>query len=264
MNHSARFVVLTEDGGASGWKPVEILVRAICDQLVRGIRWSKVEVLPRQDAGGTVLKAIAANRWKGADGTSHSLRVQLARYIADKLLVSDGAPRFVFFHVDADRTWSQGGPSGCENATKFEALVRTPVRTHLAFALQRRERIGELDALMARLHLVVPCYSIEAWLYQSVEVARARCLSRTCRGAHGATFDEWARDRTALDELSQPKDASDDRGVRLHCLKDADKEVLANAFPAGTVRAVGRSFSAAVDAVGDDGALLNALVATGS
>jgi hypothetical protein len=48
VNAAARFVVLTEDSGASGWKPVVTLVRAICDQLVRGVRWDHIDVSPRE------------------------------------------------------------------------------------------------------------------------------------------------------------------------------------------------------------------------
>lgn len=263
MNAAARFVVLTEDSGASGWKPVVTLVRAICDQLVRGVRWNHIDVSPRDDADAQTLRALAGNQWKGGNGTAHGLRVQLARYIADKLLVREGPARFVFFHVDADRVWSAGDPQDSENATKFDRLVRTPVRAILLGALAKHGRSGELDALMARLHLVVPSYSFEAWLYQSTARAAELCVSRRCRGAHVATYQRWSADRTLLDELSQPKDAKDEQGADLHCLGDADKDALAQAFPAREVRAAQRSFARAVDAVGEDGALLNALIATG-
>jgi hypothetical protein len=263
VNAAARFVVLTEDSGASGWKPVVSLVRAICDQLVVGVRWDHIDVSPRDDADAQTLRALAGNQWKGSNGTAHGLRVRLAQYIANKLLVREGNARFVFFHVDADRVWSAGDPHDSENATKFERLVRTPVRVILLGALAKRGRSGELDALMARLHLVVPSYSIEAWLYQSTARAAELCESRRCRGAHVAIFQRWATDRTLLDDLSQPKDAKDERGTDLHCLGDADKDALAQAFPAREVRAAQRSFARAVEAVGEDGALLHALIATG-
>lgn len=261
---AARFVVLTEDGGASGWRPVVRMVRAICDQLITGVRWDRVEVIPRDDANAETLHAIGGNRWKAGDGTGHGLRVALARYIADKLLVRDAPPRFVFVHVDADRVWSDGDPRTSENATKFERLIETPVRATLGPALQRLGRAHELDALMDRLHLVVPCYSIEAWLYQSTVRAEELCHARSCRGAHASRYAAWALDRTLLDELSMPKDARDARGARLHCLDDGDKDALAMTFPATEVRAAGRSFARAVDVVGEDGALLHALIATGA
>lgn len=264
MTFAASIVVLTEDSGASGWKPVVTLVRALCDQLIARISWERVEVLPRADAGEAALRAIAANRWKGGDGSAHGLRVQLTRYIADKLIARDGTPRFVFFHVDADRTWSEGGAAASENIAKFRRLIEPAVRVHLSAALQRSGRAGDLDALMSRLHLVVPCTCIEAWLYQSTSEATAICMERTCRGAHVTQYEAWARDRALLDDLPTLKRLTDARGVAVHCLEDRDKERLARAFPAREVRAIKRSFASAVAEVGEDGALLHALIATGA
>jgi hypothetical protein len=250
-------VVLTEDGGASGWAPVVTLVRALCNRLITGVRWQSVNVLPQADASADVLRAVAANRWKGTDGYGHNLRVQLTRYLASQLLAAPGAPRFVFFHVDADRRWADGGPEASENVAKFHKLIVHGVRMQLLAALTQRDRAGEIDALMARLHLVAPCWSIESWLYQGANRAASLCQARSCAGAHVEQYEEWAASRTKLDDLEHPKDRRD-----LHCLNDADKTTLADAFPAHDVHAAGRSFAYAVDAAANDGALLNALIAT--
>lgn len=255
MSDAVTLVVLTEDAGTSGWAPVVACVRAVCDTLIGGIDWTSVRVLPREDAPDDVLRAVGANRWKGTDGNAHALRVQLARYIANQLLASDGEKRFVFFHFDADQRWSDGPIAAAENSVKFEVNVRTAVAQHLRGALEKRRRSEELPSLMARLHGITPCCSIESWLYQNTLRATSLCRARACAGAHASQYDAWAADRSALDDVPGLKDRRD-----LHCLNDRDKEALSKGLPHREMRAVGRSFSATVDEVGEDGALLDALV----
>lgn len=259
MSAAGALVVLTEDAGTSGWAPVAACVRAICDQLVANIHWPRVRVLPRADASAQVLGAVGANRWKGGDGYSHSLRVQLVRYVVDKLLDRDGERRFVFFHVDADQPWSVGGLDRCEVVEKFDRLIRTPVKQQLLPALQKLGRAGELDDVMRRLHLLVPTVAIESWLYQNTAVASAACRGRPCAGAHVAHYDAWRDDRTLLDDITGLKGRRD-----LHCLDDKDKGALAQQLPAAEMRRAGRSFARAVELVGEDGALLHMLIATGA
>lgn len=259
MSASAAFVVLTEDAGGSGWAPVAVCVRAMCDLLIDGIRWRAVRFLPREDASVEVLRAVGANRWKGADGIGHTLRIQLARYIANQLLAVDGEARFVFFHLDVDRRWSDGPIARAENVAKFDSLVRHAVRQQLSAGLERAGRLRDLDALMSRLHVLTPCWSIESWLYQNTWYATTACRERPCSGAHVAQYQAWSADRRLLDEVERPKDRQE-----MHCLRDHDKEGLARGLPAGAMRSTGQSFGASVDALGEDGALLHALIATGA
>jgi hypothetical protein len=246
------FVVLTEDTGGSGWKPVVACVHAMCDRLVDHIDRRGVQTIPRQDAGDDVLHALGVKLWRGSDGRGHRSRVRLAQYIADQLLDGRGAPRFVFFHLDADLTWKQGGADESTNVRQFRDLLEPAIR----FWLNSRRAV-DLDSLMQRLHLIVPAYSIESWLYQSTARASELCRQRACGGAHVAQFEAWAADRTLLDDVHAPKDQRD-----LHCLQDADKPSLASALPVEALYAAGRSFARSVDALADDGALLNALIAT--
>lgn len=259
MTFAGTLVVLTEDSGTSGWRPVVACVRAICDQLIARIEWARIRVLPRDNAPSNALRAIGANRWKGRDAASHNDRVTLVRYIADQLLGAQGEVRFVFFHVDADRPWSAGPIEQCENAEKFDQLIRGAVRQVLRGALAKDRREGELDARMARLHLVVSAVAIESWLYQNTAVASALCQGR-CAGRHVAQYDAWCADRAQLDDLVDLKSQS----RHGHCLDDRDKAALAEALPAAAMRATGRSFSYAVDRAGEDGALLTMLIATGT
>ncbi len=258
MNPALALVVLTEDAGASGWAPVARCVRAVCDLLIANIQWERVQVIPRSETPEAVLRAVGANRWKGTDGLGHSLRIQLARYIASELLARDGEARFVFFHIDADQRWSDGPLSASENVAKFDKLVRASVRQQLSARLQQIGRARELDALMGRLHTLVPCWCIESWLYQNTQRARSLCEARGCAATHHQHYAAWAADRALLDDVASPKDRRD-----LHCLTDSDKDALANGMPAMEMRAVGRSFSSAIDEVAEDGALLHGLIATG-
>ncbi len=251
-------VVLTEDG-ASGWRPVMLCVRAICDLLVANVDWSRVRVLPREDGGRQVLDAAGAHRWDGRKAIGYNLRIELARYIANQLLAREGEARFVFFHVDADCRWSDGGPEASTNFKSFHDLMVVAVQGQLRAALQKHGRESELGALMERLHLVMPCWEIESWLYQNAERAIALCRERPCAGAHVDRYRAWAADRTLLDDVNDPKGRRE-----LHCLDDRDKGVLAEGFPAAEVRRAERSFAYVVEAAARDGALLHALIATGA
>ncbi len=249
---AAVFVVLTEDTGGSGWKPVVTCVRAMCDLLIVGVDWNGVQTIPREDAGADVLASLGVKLWRARGGLGHQSRVRLAQYIADQLLDRDDVPRFVFFHLDADLTWKQGGAEASTNVRQFRDRLEPAIR----FWLNERRAV-DVDALMQRLHLVVPAYSIESWLYQSTERASELCRARVCAGSHVAQYEAWAVDRTLLDNVAAPKDHHD-----LHCLGDADKEALATNLPAQALRVAGRSFARTVDTLAEDGALLHALIAT--
>lgn len=259
MTPALSLVVLTEDNGASGWQPVMLCVKAICDRLIDGIDWSRVNIIPRADASKAVLDAAGAHSWDGGRSIGHNRRIELARYIANQLLARDDEARFVFFHVDADRAWRDGGPEASENFKRFHGVLALAVRRQLDAALQRHGRASELDALMERLHLVMPCWEIEAWLFQHTERAVSLCHSRACAGAHAPLYRSWADDRTLLDDVPNTKDRANG-----HCLGDGDKAALANGFPAAAVRRAERSFAYAIDTIGRDGALLHALIATGA
>ncbi len=262
MTFAGTLVVLTEDSGTSGWRPVVACVRAICDQLIAHVEWARVRLLPREDAPSDALRSIGANRWKGRgrnDPAIHNDRITLVRYIANQLLGAPDDLRFVFFHVDADRPWSAGPVEQCENAEKFDLLIRGAVRQVLRGALAKNRREDELDARMARLHLVVSAVAIESWLYQNTAAASTLCRGR-CGGRHVAQYDAWRDDRAQLDELLDLKNQT----RHGHCLDDRDKAALAEALPAAEMRAAGRSFAHAVECAGDDGELLTMLIATGA
>jgi hypothetical protein len=137
--------------------------------------------------------------------------VSFRQYIASKLRRERG---FVFFHVDGDRPYRERATS--ENVRQFEAVIRRPVRIILeAVPRHRRHRATppealhskEIDRRLAKLVLLVPYYSIEAWLFQHTERAARRCPGRpTCRHGCAEKLAAWSADRTLLDEIHKPKD----------------------------------------------------------
>lgn len=259
MSFTGTLVVLTEDSGSSGWAPVVACVRAICHELIPSVAWQRVRVLPREDTPSDALRSVGANHWKGTNGAAYNDRITLVRYIANQLLGGPEDVRVVFFHVDGDRPWSAGPVEQCENAQKFDRLVRSHVRQIVDGKLRPLGRHSQVDELMMRLHLLVPTVAIESWLYQNTAAASAACRGRTCAGAHVAHYNAWRDDRTLLDDITGLKGRRD-----LHCLDDKDKGVLAQHLPATEMRRAGRSFARAVERVGEDGALLHMLIATGT
>ena len=97
------------------------------------------------------------------------------------------------------------------------------------------------QAALARLVLVMPFWSIEAWCYQNTDVAIRLCHEHHS-GADVSLFQRWQQDRTALDDVPKPKDTA--------CLRDRhNRELSSQGFPADDVYLAGTSFAAAVDAL---------------
>jgi hypothetical protein len=192
-----------------------------------------------------VKGSLRGNRWKSTRPEDHTNKLRLFRTIATHLLTPDG---FVVFHVDGDRPWSERGTS--ENATKYQDIVVKGVRNQVASHLQRVGRRDELEERMGRLFVLLPHYSIEAWLYQATEPAAQACVAAGC-GRHVLLFRSWAADRHVLDEVDRPKS--------LTCPGSDHNEQLARHFPAAAVAGVGKSFHHCVEQLGGSRPLREAL-----
>jgi hypothetical protein len=171
--------------------------------------------------------------WKSDAPRLHESRRQLCGAVASRLLLPNG---YVCFHFDADCTWEDARASTA-NLRRFNEKILVTVRAFVNAELSKVDRTSEIETTMARLVLLVPHYSIEAWLYQNVAVARAECERRNC-GKHQVLFNEWERDRSLLDEVSRPKEAT--------CFRDAINVRLAEGLPAARVRDAQKSFHASV------------------
>lgn len=199
-------LLLTEDSGRDG----DAVLRALLGRLLRRVV-DGADISPErwEPATAAARAAVQGNAWKSPRRRD---LVALRQYIAGKLSEPGG---FVFFHFDGDRPYAERATS--ENAAKFEAMIRAPVRTILEGPPpKRRERRTPAPPAVApeaverrleRLIAVVPFYSVEAWLYQNTERALEHCRANPrCRGGCAARLAAWAADRGALDEVRRPKE----------------------------------------------------------
>jgi hypothetical protein len=235
-------LVLTEDSGADGHATVTALVKKMLGLLVQGYGAHRIEWVPRTEEA---RRAMSGTAWKSNE---RGRRVDLHQIIAGKLLESNPSG-FVLFHVDGDRTWTDRASS--ENVAKLDQVTRTRVEQHVTAVLGKRDRLAEKDERMARLLPLIPFYSIESWVLQNGAEGRRLCEESGC-GRHVETFATWEKDRTLLDDVQRPKDAT--------CLRDRHNAELAGAdFPAQAVFDAGRSFAATVCRLLDCPALGEAL-----
>jgi hypothetical protein len=241
-----RILLLSEDAGKDARPTLEALVKKMMRLVDEQCR---TNVLRFEPPGEAVTVIARANLWKSTAATHRQDIVAMCRALTTKL--AEQPPGFVLFHLDGDRRWSERARS--ENPAKFRDIIARKVRDLLA-AKHRGWTDAEIDRCMARLILLVPFYSIEAWTYQNTRRARALCHAH-----HGGRdvdrFDAWERDRSSLDEIEKPKQAT--------CLADKHNRDLAeNAFPHVDAHAAGASFQAAVEKLRDCQDLRDALHAT--
>ncbi len=247
-----RVLVLTEDRSKQAHETLHKLCKAMLKLVDEHVNLDprKVEISPLPD-NDAARSAMTANRWKERRTSTETIR--LLEAIAAELRRADA---FVIFHADADRVWKDRHES--ENRAKYASLVVDKVRALLASPtrapLDRRPPplpIGgeALDAALAKLFLVSPCYSIESWLYQATERVAEQCRDHHGSESHAALIASWAADRTKLDDVWRPKDEA------LPCLGDRWNDDLAAHFPAREVYAADRSFTEAVKGLASCAAL---------
>jgi len=206
---------------------------------------NRVRLLPNKDA--QVELATRANSWKSSKTSDYSKRVALCKSIASQILEPDG---FVFFHIDADRPWADFDSS--ENVAQIGRLLLGPIRGHVARNLKVASESPKVDDKLQRLCFLIPCYSIESWLYQNIRVARSICERKHTHAIEALRFDEWESDRGALDEVVKPKENC--------CLGDCyNHELASNCFPSRDARSARKSFAATVDDLASRQALCEAL-----
>ena len=110
------------------------------------------------------------------------------------------------------------------------------------------------EAIMRRIHLVLPYWCIESWLYQNTTAGRALCHKHH-RGLHADLFEHWEQYREELDEVDKPKDQVCFGSKHNH-------ELASQGFPARAVHAVGKSFHETVERLRSSPGLVAALAAT--
>lgn len=241
----ASILVLTEDSAQEGHEVIEALCKRMLRQLEPSCQTHRIRFEPANDQA---RGAMRGNVWKSTSARDRQRRVDLIRTIATKLCEPNG---FVMFHVDGDRVWSER--STAENPAKFAEVIEKAVRALLAAGHNRKEPMPEAEAAkrLKRLRLLVPHYSIEAWLYQHVDAAIRLCHQHY-NGHSVERFEEWRKDHGALDEVGKPKEA-----VCLGARHNA--ELAGSGYPADDVYKAGKSWAAAVDSLLDCDELCAAL-----
>lgn len=229
MNEPSRrlsILLLTEDSGKHGFDTIKALLEKMLFLVDPAHDPSRV----RYDPATTEARAgMHFNAWKSRKPRDQRKRVDLIKALATAVSRDDF---FVIVHLDGDGTYSQSNCGAiCANYDEFRELVMPGVRHYLT---QQSERLQ-------RLLVIVPFYSIEAWLYQNFgEIHR---IFEEDPGSHDAKdrtlFSDWQHNRALLDEVHSPKDAfglADKYNMRL----------AMNQFPAQQVFNVGKSYTNAV------------------
>jgi hypothetical protein len=234
--------VFTEDGATQAHDSCTAALRHALLVVEPATRVHRVDFEPGEDEA---KRAAQANSWRSRTPRYREARIALARTIASRVSLQD-PPGFVVFHHDGDVPWSER-PS--PHAAPFRELVVAEVRRQLEFAGTPPERI---DALLRRLHTMVPHYSIEAWAYQNL--ARVRALVEGHEPAL-RRCQSWSDARERLDELVKPKDA-------LPIRDEHNAELLGKGWPRDVVHGTSPSFTAFCDELRRDDDLTAALRAT--
>lgn len=225
-------LLLTEDSGRNA----VFALRALLERLLRRVtRGAEVGPHTWEGASEDVQPLMRGNGWKEA--ARHDV-VRLRQLVAAKLREPRG---FVFFHYDGDRRYRDKDTS--ENAAKFEALIRSPVRVILEGPPPRRREparpsltsFPDAASLLEKLIAIVPFYSVEAWYFQNTRKALALCQTNPgCRRACEAKLTAWEGDRRELDEVEKPK--------RELCFGDTrNLELARDSFPVEEVLAAEKS-----------------------
>lgn len=251
-------LLLTEDSGSDSFETFRHVVKELLKQVDGSVQTQEKKIAFEPMRRKEVLDVVQANKWKSKGARYFRNRTDLITLVAIQLELPNG---WVFFHFDGDRAWAARDSS--ENRQKFMELIWQPVQLKIQerFVGRQPEMAGRLDevkryaeARMTRLKTVVPFYSIEAWLFQNTREAIRLCQEHY-NGSDIAQFEAWAQDRAALDEVLKPKET-----VRLGA--GHNLELASNGFPTREARAVGKSFAAVVEALGQDTDLREALAGT--
>jgi len=225
-------LLLTEDGSKHAPTVLELLTRRLFRHLDDRCDTSRINFEPPDPEARSMF---TGNAWM----EHRRDRVRVHNYVAQKLHNDRG---FVVHHVDADQTWQQYTTQTPKpQVTKLDSLLLTPVRKILHADYKKRApdnsdaaRTAEVEARMVRFFRLVPCWEIEAWLYQNTERALRLCKQRsTCRCEE--LLAQWRADRRLLDEQDNPSDQL--------CLgKDHNKE-LAQGLPVAEVYAASKPWT---------------------
>jgi hypothetical protein len=241
-------LLVSEDGAKDTQETLESLTKHLLRLVDSNYHSSQVRIEVLKDP--QALSAARANRWQSQAPKDRIMQIALVRSLTTWLTTDEDA--IILYHMDADIPWSESKAG--KIVPKIDLLHQfllvklrsiVPARPNEKNTYQALER-----SLTERLILIMPYYSIEAWLYQNTKLVRQIC-KRDDQERHAQTIMQWEQDRGILDDLSQPKNAI--------CLSSRHNCDLALGFPAEQVLAVGKSFAATVRRLQENPVLLRAL-----
>lgn len=238
---SFALALLTEDSGGQAQQTLERLVRHIL-HLLWGAEWQSRRLIDglrfEPPDNPQARQALHGQRWRSTHPRDRQAKIDLARYLADRLLAREGV---VVFHIDGDCPWSARPSASLAAFERFlerevqPLLQARPAQEGRSTRVPRLEAV-DLASVRGKLVLLVPYYSIEAWLYQNTAEVTA-----LCEQLHAGRHHEQSRGWPALEEILKLKK---DDGC---CLKDQHNAALAGAtFPARALYAAGGSFTETV------------------
>jgi hypothetical protein len=172
---------------------------------------------------------FSSGQWKST--AARQKRIDLIQFLQSQLQRPD-IESFVIIHVDGDRPYAQSAEGTVsQNQQQLDALVTSRLRD----GLQARPN------LLDRFLVVVPFYSIEAWLYQNTDTALLLYQQHYRAHTHDmARFEAWRQNPEHLDEVEKPKEAVS-LGAGFHL------ELATKGFPAQRVYDVRKSFYKSVE-----------------
>lgn len=217
------FVELLSEDGDRTWKGLRALLLKLFNQFDEDGRTRRLGIKDRNEV---MARATGGNEWRAKRSASDARQRDLWRYLAR--LLAEGT--VVFFHYDGDTVWTDRAAS--QGTPLFEDRLQSKVRQVLLLQGYPGDQADEL------LTLLVPCvpfYSAEAWFLQATDEAIRLCALHH-GGRHRKALEEWAKDRTLLDDVLTPKQAN--------CLLDEHNDILAARVPVREVIAADRSLAA--------------------
>jgi len=233
MASKISILLLTEDTGGAA----HAVVRAVVEKLLFAAAGSlDISQIDFERAEERARQAMGFNLYKSTNPDDYRKQLDLAQTIATKLL-RKGTETFVFVHVDGDRLWSQRGQQDGKALCDNHAFFARNVLRRVLLLLEP----GRHTELLQRILMVIPFWSIEAWLYQNTrEVQRLCTLHAPRHDRDQPQFREWTADPAQLDDTSQPK-------MKVPTFKDKYNLQLAQSLPARKLHMLGLSFASTVE-----------------
>lgn len=183
MSGSPGFVIFAEDSGAGADEALQHLVRRLARRIEPDAQ-TQPERMPVRAAAGRPREMWHALKF--ASPRNEAGRRELVRDLATRLKTG----QFVVLHYDGDEPW----PGQRPEKPAVESLLRDVLR------------LLQGSVLPPELLRLVPCYSLEAWLYLNRRAIERLDPGVPQRAETLLWLEEHRGERGGYDHLSKPKD----------------------------------------------------------